>query len=92
MEHKGESIRVWVGLNLLQAQMMRQVLLDSNIECWADRGMDMGIIPAGVIGEIGIWVSKADEAQARRLLEQVEEQMSSDLDGEFTDESLEPTN
>jgi len=35
-----------------------------------------------VLGEIGLWVSKKDEQQARTLLEQMEEEMSEALDAE----------
>ena len=73
-------MRVWVGLDLLQTQMMKQMLLDSGIECSADR--DLGVLPFGEFGEIGLWVSTGDEARARELLEQLEEQMSEQLDTE----------
>lgn len=80
MQREEESVRVWVGLDLLQAQMMKQMLLDSGIECSADR--DPGVLPTGELGEIGLWVGKKDEAQARALLEQLEDQMSAALDAE----------
>lgn len=86
MKPKEESVRVWVGLDLLQAQMMRQMLLDNDIECTADRDMT-SMIPAGEFGEIGLWVSKADEPRARALLEETEEQMSKQLDRETPEES-----
>ncbi|MGH9804089.1 MAG: putative signal transducing protein [Candidatus Acidiferrales bacterium] len=78
MEPRENSVRVWVGLDLLQAQMMKQMLLDSGIECSADR--DLGVLPLGEFGEIGLWVSTADQARARELLEELEEQMSAELD------------
>lgn len=80
MKTKEESIRVWVGRDLLQAQMMKQMLIDNGIECSGDR--DLGVIPTGEFGEIGLWVSKSNEARARTLLEQMEEEMSADLDEE----------
>lgn len=83
MEPKEKSVRVWVGLDLLQTQMMKQMLLDSGIECSADR--DLGVLPLGEFGEIGLWVSTADEARARELLEALEEQMSAQLDAEPDD-------
>ena len=86
MEPKEKSVRVWVGLDLLQTQMMKQMLLDSGIECSADR--DLGVLPFGEFGEIGLWVSTADEAKARELLEQLEEQMSAQLDAD-SDEGAE---
>ena len=86
MEPKEKSVRVWVGLDLLQAQMMKQMLMDSGIECSADR--DLGVLPVGEFGEIGLWVSTADEARARELLEQLEDQMSTQLDTE-SDEGTE---
>ena len=86
MEPREKSVRVWVGLDLLQTQMMKQMLLDSGIECSADR--DLGVLPVGEFGEIGLWVSTADEAKARELLEQLEEQMSAQLDAD-SDEGAE---
>ncbi len=80
MEREEKTVRVWVGLDLLQAKMMEQVLLDRRIECFSNR--DLGVLPAGVLGEIGLWVSKKDEQQARTLLEQMEEEMSDALDAE----------
>ena len=86
MEPKEKSVRVWVGLDLLQAQMMKQMLLDSGIECSADR--DLGVLPLGEFGEIGLWVSRDNEGRARELLEQLEDQMSAQLDTE-SDEGTE---
>jgi len=86
VEPREKSVRVWVGLDLLQTQMMKQMLLDSGIECSADR--DLGVLPVGEFGEIGLWVSTADEAKARELLEQLEEQMSAQLDAD-SDEGAE---
>lgn len=76
MRREEASVRVCVCLDLLQAQLMKQLLLDNGIECMADRDMDRGMIPAGEFGEIGLWVSKQDEARARALLEEQEEEMS----------------
>jgi len=84
MEREDKSVRVWVGLDLLQGQMMKQVLLDNGIECSADR--DMGVIPAGEFGEIGLWVNKKDEARARTLLQQTEDEMSEQLDRSLPDD------
>jgi len=86
VEPKEKSVRVWVGLDLLQAQMMKQMLMDSGIECTADR--DLGVLPLGEFGEIGLWVSRGDEGRARELLEQLEDQMSAQLDAE-SDEGTE---
>jgi hypothetical protein len=80
MKAKEDTVRVWVGLDLLQAQMMKQMLIDNGIECSADR--DPGVIPAGEFGEIGLWVGQSDESRARKLLEQMEEEMSAELDEE----------
>ncbi len=80
MEREEKTVRVWAGLDLLQAKMMEQVLLDRGIECFSNR--DLGVLPAGVLGEIGLWVSEKDEQQARTLLEQMEEEMSEALDAE----------
>jgi len=87
VERQEKSVRVWVGLDLLQAQMMKQMLLDSGIECSADR--DLGVLPFGEFGEIGLWVSKTDEARARQLLEQLEDEMSAQLDAPDSDEGAE---
>lgn len=84
MEREDKTVRVWVGLDLLQGQMMKQVLLDNGIECSADR--DMGVIPAGEFGEIGLWVSQKDEARARALLQETEDEMSEQLDRSLPDD------
>ena len=84
MDPKENSVRVWVGLDLLQTQMLKQVLLDNGIECSADR--DMGVIPVGEFGEIGLWVSKNDEGRARTLLQQTEDEMSEQLDRSLPDD------
>lgn len=73
-------MRVWVGLDLLQAQMLKQMLLDTGIECSADRGTR--VLPTGELGEIGLWVRREDEARARTLLEKMEEEMSAELDAD----------
>jgi len=87
MEREEESVRVWVGLNFLQAQMMKQMLLENGIECFGDR--DPGVLPFGELGEIGLWVSKQNEPQARQLLEELEDAMSAQLDEESSDENKE---
>lgn len=74
---------------MLQVQMMKQMLLENNIECWADRGLDTGVIPTGEFGEIGLWVSKKDEERARELLEALEEEMSVRLDRELPEDNQE---
>ena len=84
MKPEEESVRVWVGLDLLQAQMLKQMLLDTGIECSADR--DLGVLPTGEFGEISLWVSRSDEARARQLLEQLEDEMSAELDNEESGE------
>jgi hypothetical protein len=81
MKAKEDTVRVWVGRDLLQAQMMKQMLIDNGIECSGDR--DLGVIPTGEFGEIGLWVSKSNEARARSLLEKMEEEMSASLDREL---------
>ncbi|MFQ5662962.1 MAG: putative signal transducing protein [Terriglobia bacterium] len=82
-----ETVRIWVGLNLLQAQMMKQALLDSGIDCFADR--DLGVIPAGEFAEIGLWVGKQQEARARALLAEMEEKMSAQLERNFPEDNPE---
>lgn len=73
-------MRIWAGRDLLQAKMMEQVLLDQGIECFSNR--DLGVLPAGAAGEVGLWVGKKDEQRARALLERTEEEMSEALDAE----------
>jgi len=84
MRREEETVRVWVGLNLLQAQMLRQALLDNGIECTTDR--DIEVLPAAVLGEIGLWVSKQDEVRARALLSAMEEEMSAELDRDLSED------
>lgn len=74
MERKEDTVRVWVGLDLLQAKLMEEVLRENGIECFSDR--DHGVIPVGMVGEVGVWVPKKDERRARQLLEQTEAEMS----------------
>lgn len=87
MKRETETVRVWVGRDLVQAQMMRQMLLESGIECLGN--LDPGVIPTGEFGDIGLWVSKEDEQRARVLLEQLEQGMSEDRDGELSREEKE---
>lgn len=87
MREEEATVRVWVGLDILQALMMKQMLLENGIECMTDR--DPGVIPAGELGEIGLWVGKGDEQRARALLEEMEDRMSADLDRELPDEEKE---
>lgn len=82
MERNENTVRIWVGLDLLQAQLMKQTLLDNGIECFADHDIEM--LPAASLGEVGLWVGKDDERQARALLEELEETMSEALDAEGT--------
>jgi len=84
MEREEDTIRVWVGLNFLQAQMMKQMLLENGIKCYGDR--DPGMLPFGEFGEIGLWVSKQNEQRARQLLEELEDAMSAELDEESSDD------
>ncbi|HSC77711.1 MAG TPA: DUF2007 domain-containing protein [Candidatus Acidoferrales bacterium] len=81
----GEStVRVWVGLDPLQAEMMKQMLLENGIECFHDRSVE--VLPLGSMGEIGLWVSKENEARARELLTALEDEMSEALDTETDEE------
>ncbi|MDA2914495.1 DUF2007 domain-containing protein [Acidobacteriia bacterium AH_259_A11_L15] len=84
MKRDEETVRVWVGLDLLRAQMLRQMLEETGMACLADR--DLGMIPAGEFGEIGLWVNKKDESQARTLLQELEDQMQAALDREISEE------
>ena len=80
MERHEGSVRVWVGLNLLQAQLMEEVLRENGIECFS--GQDTGLFLSGGRLEISLWVPKHEEERARALLEQAEEEMSEALDAE----------
>jgi len=79
-----DTVRVWVGLDPLQAEMMKQMLLENGVECFHDRSVEM--LPVGQMGEIGVWVSKADEARARGLVQELEDEMSEQLDKEIEEE------
>ncbi|MCI0403689.1 MAG: DUF2007 domain-containing protein [Acidobacteria bacterium] len=79
-----DSVRVWVGLDPLQAEMMKQMLLENGVECFHDRSVE--VLPVGGMAEIGIWVSKASEAQARELIQELEDEMSEQLDNEIAEE------
>jgi hypothetical protein len=82
------SIRVWVGLDPLQAEMMKQMLLENGIECFHDRSVE--VLPVGGMAEIGLWVSKTNEAQARALVQELEDEMSEQLDKEIAEEEEGP--
>ena len=84
MESKESLVRVWVGFDLLQGQLMKQMLRDNGIECFSPR--DRGVIPTGALGEIGVWVGQEDEARARALLEQWEEEMSARRERDLPEE------
>lgn len=87
MEKEEKTVRVWAGLNFLQAEMMKQMLLENGIECFGNR--DPGVLPFGEFGEIGLWVRQQDEPRARQLLQELEEAMSAELDEEPSDNDKE---
>ena len=79
MADKDEMVRVWTGLNLLQAKMMEEVLRESEIEAFLpaeDDVMEM----LGARTDYGLWVRKDVAVRARMLLEEAEEEMSQALD------------
>ena len=80
-----DTVRIWVGMDPLQAEMMKQMLLENGIECFHDRSVE--VLPVGGMGEIGIWVSKADEARARELVQALEDEMSEQLDKEIEEDT-----
>lgn len=80
MERDEDSVRVWVGLNLLQAQLLEEVLREHGIECFS--GQETGLFLAGGRLEISLWVPEHEEKRARALLERAEEEMSEALDAE----------
>lgn len=67
--------------------MLKQMLEDNDIECLADR--DLGVIPTGEFGQIGLWVPQKDESKARELIRRMEDRMSADLDREHSEEEKE---
>ncbi len=83
-----DTVRVWVGLDPLQAEMMKQMLLENGVECFHDRSVE--VLPVGGMAEIGLWVSKASEAQARELIQELEDEMSEQLDKEIEEEDTGP--
>ena len=83
-----DTVRVWVGLDPLQAEMMKQMLLENGIECFHDRSVE--VLPVGGMAEIGIWVGKASEAQAREFIQELEDEMSEQLDKEIEEEDTGP--
>ncbi|MFQ5776889.1 MAG: putative signal transducing protein [Terriglobia bacterium] len=87
MRKEEESVRVWTGLDLLQAKMIQQMLIDNGIECATDR--DLRVIPVGEFGEISLWVGKDDEPRARPLLEEIEKDMSLRLEGSLEESDTE---
>ncbi len=88
MKSGEDTVRVWVGLDPLQAEMMKQMLLDNGVECFHDRSVE--VLPVGGMAEIGIWVSKASEAQARELIQELEDEMSEQLDKEIEEDESGP--
>jgi len=88
MKPDENTVRVWVGMDPLQAEMMKQMLLENGVECFHDRSVEM--LPVGGMGEIGIWVSKTDEARARELVQALEDEMSEQLDKEIEEEESGP--
>jgi hypothetical protein len=64
-----ETVRVWVGQDSWQAELLRHALEESGIACFSDR--NSGILPTGELGETGLWVRKEDEPQARTMLEEL---------------------
>lgn len=88
METREDTVRVWAGLNPLQAKLMEQLLLDNGIDCFAS--LDTGMFFAGGRYETSLWVAKKEEARARALLQEREEEMSAELDQELSDEEEKP--
>lgn len=67
MEPNESIVRVWRGLDSLEAQFLRQSLLSKGIECYLDRDirrLDLGMT------DLGLWVAKRDGARARRVVEE----------------------
>jgi len=88
MKPDENTVRIWVGMDPLQAEMMKQMLLENGVECFHDRSVE--VLPLGAMGEIGVWVSKANEARARELVQALEDEMSEQLDKEIEEEESGP--
>jgi hypothetical protein len=74
-------VRVWRGLDSLQAQFLCQTLLDSGMDCYLDRDerhLDLGM------NDLSLWVAARDQGRARRLIEEEEAQMRHALDADAT--------
>ncbi|HSC77710.1 MAG TPA: DUF2007 domain-containing protein [Candidatus Acidoferrales bacterium] len=84
MDEREGLVRIWMGLNSLQAEFMRQLLVDHNIECFS--ALDTGMLYAGARYETSIWVTKENEERARGILGEAEESMSEQLNAESSDD------
>lgn len=87
METNEDTVRIWTGMDPLQAKYMKQLLLDNEIECFV--GHDHEMLPAGGLLYTGLWVAKKDEPRARELLEEAEDTMSEQLDAELPEDETE---
>lgn len=89
MERGEETVRVWTGLNLVQAMFLEQELQENGIEYFQSK--DTGLFLAAGRMEISFWVGKKDEARARTVLRQAEEEMSAALDADAPETDFETT-
>ncbi|MBI4461999.1 MAG: hypothetical protein HY653_03745 [Acidobacteria bacterium] len=79
-------MRVWRGLDSLQAQFLRETLLANGIDCYLDRDtrhLDLGM------NDLGLWVAAPDKARARQLIAACEAEMRTALDSGSASESEE---
>lgn len=86
MDKTGRIVAVWRGFNLLQAQFLREALLEHNIDCYLEREafqFEFGI------NDVGLWVAARDQSRARELIAEAEIEMRRDLEAEAGDESEE---
>ncbi|MFQ5927139.1 MAG: putative signal transducing protein [Terriglobia bacterium] len=76
MDTAERVVRVWRGLDSLQAQFLRASLLDNGIDCYLDR--DMRRLDLGMT-DLGLWVAARDRDRARQLLADYEARMRLEL-------------
>ena len=79
MDTSERVVRVWRGLDSLQAHFLRQALLETGIECYLDR--DARHVELGM-NDVGLWVAARDESRAREIITSCEAEMHAALEAE----------
>jgi hypothetical protein len=65
LEPTERLVRVWRGLDSLQAHFLRDTLIGEGIDCHLDRDalhLDLGMT------DLGLWVAAADVGRARQVI------------------------